>query len=202
MSLKLRLLSIYTPKFLLKRELDDLDSKTTTALRQLLKEQSLQKVASTVPSQSNSLESKREEMAKTHNELVLALTEAMGREKAVELGRERLFQVGMEIGRRAGKRLGVSNSLEDMIRAAKIMYKVLGINFNILRDEKGTKMMVYQCALSHHYTPDACEVLSAADEGVVQGLNPDISMRFVERITSGHRNCVARIDVLEKEVGG
>ena len=79
------------------------------------------------------------------------------------------------------------------------MYKALGIEFHIVRDEQGVRMIVYQCALSQYYSPDACEVLSAADEGVVQGLNPKIKMRFVERMTSGQRNCIARIDVSEIE---
>ncbi len=203
MSLKLRLLSIYTPKFLLRRELEDLDLRTTAALQTLLKEQDPKATDSRIESRQNSLEKKREAMAWTHNQLVKELVDAVGREKAIQLGRKRLFQVGKEIGERAGKRLGVSDSLEDMIRAARIMYKVLGIEFDVLKDEKGTKMMVYQCALSQYYSADACAVLSAADEGVVQGLNPRIEMRFVDRMTSGNRNCVARIDLAEmKEVGG
>ena len=35
--------------------------------------------------------------------------------------------------------------------------------------------------LSKYYTPETCQVLSAADEGVVQGLNPNFALNFCEK---------------------
>jgi hypothetical protein len=137
-------------------------------------------------------------MAAAHNARVNALVEALGRERAVREGREALFPVGVMLGKEAKKRLGVGDGPDDLERAARILYRALGIEFTLEKRPDGAMMMrVHRCALAGHYTPEACEVLSAADEGVVSGLNPKLAMRFVQRMTGGSAVCIACI----REVG-
>jgi hypothetical protein len=89
--------------------------------------------------------------------------------------------------------LGVGSSFHDLETAAKILYKILGINFKIENKEGNVIMVVNRCALSKYYSPEACMVLSAADEGVVRGLNENMNMQFKERITEGASECIACI---------
>ena len=56
-------------------------------------------------------------------------------------------------------------------------------------------MFVSHCALAEYYTPDTCQVLSAADEGVVQGLNPHVKIKFTKRITEGCFECLAPLNI-------
>jgi hypothetical protein len=105
-----------------------------------------------------------------------------------------MFREGLILGHKFRRILGVGSSLEDLISAARILYKVLGIKFDIKKNKTGEIVMVVNhCDLSEYYRPDTCRVLSAADEGVVQGLNPKIKMKFQERITEGASCCLAPI---------
>jgi hypothetical protein len=70
---------------------------------------------------------------------------------------------------------------------------VLGIDFEVKNTEKGIVLVVNRCQLAGHYSPDTCLVLSATDEGVVQGLNPHLSMRFHKRMAAGSPCCLAPI---------
>jgi len=196
MSLKLRLASIYTPGFLLKKELDRLSERTLKAMDDLLDEQAVGgrggRPGDVV--MTGSLEERRTAMTKAQNERASALVAALGREEAVRLGRRQLHAVGVAIGEEMKKRMAVGESLEDLQRAARVMYKVLGIDFEMESKGGRTTMIVHRCALSRHYSAEACEILSATDEGVVEGLNPRLSMRFEERIAAGSEACKARIE--------
>ena len=140
------------------------------------------------------LDERRAAMATAQNARVKALVDALGREVAVRIGREALFPVGMTLGREARKRLDVGDSAEELGRAAAILYRALGIDFTLeARDGGGMMMRVHRCALAGRYTEEACEILSAADEGVVAGLSPKFRMSFEERMTGGHPCCLARI---------
>ncbi len=134
-------------------------------------------------------------MAKQHEELVEALASALGREKALELGRKALFEVGRNLGIESRAKLGVGNNPKDLIKAAKILYRVLGIDFTVETSEKTqATLVVSRCALSRQYSEFTCRVLSATDEGVVKGLEPHANMTFKEVLTSGCRNCRAKIE--------
>lgn len=206
MGFKLRLLSWWTPEWFQKKGLDELTHSTVQGLQEvLLKETSefeklplttskvSQKKTSKIVLKGN-LEERRRYMAKTHNELVETMIKTMGRDQAITLGRESMFQAGLSLGQEFKKILGVGDSLEELISAAKILYNVLGIEFNITEsEEEGRVMVVHRCFLADYYTTDTCLVLSAADEGVVQGLNPQIKMNFTERITEGAPCCLASL---------
>ena len=133
-------------------------------------------------------------MAVKHSNLVKSIAEVLGKEEAIRLGREAMFKVGEELGSETCQRLGVGRSLKDMIRAARILYRVLGIDFEVeLQNPNTAILIINRCALAANYSELTCQVLSATDEGTIRGLNQNMSMTFTERITSGQPKCKARI---------
>jgi len=137
-------------------------------------------------------------MAYAHNIRVKALLKALGEEDALKIGRNALFKAGMKLGQEARQRLGVGDSLQDLIRAARVLYRVLGIEFRVQQSGDEVFMIVEKCSLSSYYTAMTCKILSAVDEGVVQGLNPNINLNFTERMTDGPSECVACISYESK----
>ena len=203
MGLGLRLLSVWTPRGLLLRELAVLDGRTTRALDGLVATHAPAAVATLAPHappSSGSLEERRDAMATAHEARIAALTAAVGRERAVNLARVELFRVGLEVGGEARARLGVGDSAEDLVRAARVLYRVLGIEFRVERHGAGGWVMrVDRCALARRYSDATCLALSATDEGVVRGLDPRASMAFEERLAAGAPACVARIHLREAD---
>lgn len=206
MSLRLRVASRWLPKSILLRALECVDELTTGALDALLEEYapaSLKEVQGGKAPMAGGLDERRAIMANAHNLRVAALVDALGREEAVRLGRCLLFQVGMRLGQEARLRLGVGDSVGDILRAARVLYRVLGIDFEVQWEGKNRALLVVnRCALAAHYSEVACLVLSAADEGVIQGLNPRVSMAFQERITAGAPKCMARLKLDKLNQGG
>jgi hypothetical protein len=201
MSFKLALACWWTPERTLAEMLDRVATGTIAALDGILEKRSpgaQGAIRGAEREPEGGLVTRRAAMAAAHNARVNALVEALGRERAVREGREALFPVGVMLGKEAKKRLGVGDGPDDLERAARILYRALGIEFTLEKRPDGAMMMrVHRCALAGHYTPEACEVLSAADEGVVSGLNPKLAMRFVQRMTGGSAVCIACI----REVG-
>jgi hypothetical protein len=208
MGLKLRLLSWWTPEWFQKRGLDELTLSTIQGLQELILNETseFEKLPLTTSELSQikeakivlkgNLEERRRYMAETHNKLVEIMIRTIGKEKAVALGRKSMFSVGLSLGQEFKRILGVGDSVEELILAAKILYKVLGIEFTIKKSENEVLVMVVNhCFLAEYYTPDTCLVLSAADEGVVQGLNPMIKINFTDRITEGCLRCLAPITI-------
>lgn len=205
MGLKLRILSLWTPEWFQRRGLNELAYQTTQGLEKLLDDQFDNDSASGPPLPKvnmvlkGNLDERRKIMAITHNKQVETLIKAMGRDEAIEKGREAMFMEGLSLGSKFKEILGVKESLEDLFTAARILYKVLGIEFSIKAVENSKEdkitMVVSHCNLAEYYTPDTCRVLSAADEGVVQGLNPCIQIKFTKRITEGCSECLAPIKV-------
>jgi len=202
MGLKLRILSLWTPEWFQRRGLDELARQTTHGLEKLLDDYSDNDSKSDIPLPhvnmvlKGNLDERRKTMAITHNKLVKSLINTMGYDEAIKKGREAMFREGLSLGSKFKGILGVGNSLEDLFTAALILYNVLGIKFSIKAVEDGKNkitMVVSHCALAEYYTPNTCHVLSAADEGVVQGLNPNIQIKFTERITEGCSECLAPI---------
>ena len=130
------------------------------------------------------IEEQRADMAQTHTKLVEALEVEFGHDKAVVLGRETLFSLGEDLGKLTRLRLGVGNNPKDMIEAAKILYRIFGIEFHLeWLNESNATLIIDKCALSEHYSSLTCEVLSATDEGIIQGLQPNSKMQFKEYMT-------------------
>lgn len=192
MSIRLKIASFWLPDFILKRELDNVAMKTIGGLDDLLK----QYVPGTVINEEilgGNLEERRSIMANAHNKRVKILIQELGHEKAVKIGRNVMFEVGYKLGQEARRKLGARNSFEDLELAARILYKVLGIEFKIKNKDGNMIMVINRCSLSKYYSPESCMILSAADEGVVRGLNENMGMQFKERITEGAHECIACI---------
>jgi hypothetical protein len=195
MSLKLRLASLWLPSFLIKKELDHVADVTIGCLDQLLlkyKPDIMETISRADLPMDGNLDDHRRIMAHAHNGRVESLIEIMGYENAVKIGRKYLFKAGLKLGREARKRLIVNDDLPDLVRAARVLYRVLGIEFEIEYGDEVT-IIVSKCCLSNYYTPETCRILSAADEGVVQGLNENIHMKFTQRMTDGPSECLACI---------
>ncbi len=202
MGLRLSLLYWWTPNYIIQRELTNLSNKTTETLRALLAVHAPQQ-KDPVTDQlqtTKSIEKQRANMAQTHARLVEALEAAVGHEKAVALGKESLFAVGVELGKQTRNKLGVGENPNDLIKASKILYRVLGIDFHIeWFDESNAVAVIERCALAEQYSKLTCEVLSATDEGVIKGLQPNVTMKFKEYITGGCNNCRASLHFDQKE---
>jgi len=198
MSLQLRLAVLWTPPPLQRQELDRVARVTTAALDALLEEHaplSLDRVRQGDTPQSGTLAQRRAAVGQAHSRRVAALVQALGPEQAVESGRAALFAVGRQLGQEVRSRLAVGSSAADLLRAARVLYRVLGIAFTVRwQDGRPAFLCVHRCALAAHYAAVTCAVLSATDEGVVQGLNPDVGMRFQECMAAGAERCLARLE--------
>ncbi|GAB4309663.1 MAG: hypothetical protein Kow0019_06920 [Methanobacteriaceae archaeon] len=192
MNLKLYLASLWLPQYVIKRELDELATATINGLDDLLKTPNSDKFN---PKQfkSGNIEIRRSEMASIHNKKVKELIDVYGYSEAIKLGRKSMYKLGLNLGLKTRDRLNVGSKLDDLERAAKILYKILGIKFQLKKKDGILYMVVNRCALADNYNADTCKVLSAADEGVFHGISSGASMKFEERITENKPKCRARI---------
>lgn len=199
MNIPLKIASLWLPDFILKKELDNVAIKTIDGLNDVLKQYAPEKIIDKKDEVlKGSLEKRRAIMTKAHNRRVKALIEELGYENAIKFGREAMFKVGYQLGRDARMKLGVGDDFKDLELAARVLYKILGIEFKMENKGGNIVMVVNRCALSKYYTREACMVLSAADEGVVSGLNENVDMQFKERITEGASECIACINEVKK----
>lgn len=193
MNIKLFLMSIWTPEFVLINELEKTFIITNKCIDDLLEKYSIPK-----PNIKNNLEGNLKEqrliMAKSHKVRLDSLIGVLGFDKALKVGREELFKAGYMMGCDIKKRLKVKN-INDTLIALRVIYNVLGINFIV--EEKGTDMIlrIKYCELSSLYSIDTCEIMSAVDEGVLKGLNNQLSMNFKAKITEGVDECVVCIKI-------
>ncbi|HLN46607.1 MAG: L-2-amino-thiazoline-4-carboxylic acid hydrolase [Chloroflexota bacterium] len=202
MGLRLLILNWWTPKYIIRKELKNISDKSNTALRSLVSKYAKKAVDPTNMKQQSSknIEAQRTLMAQTQAKLVDMLATAVGNEEAIKLGREALFLVGQNLGKQTRSRLGVNNNPEDLTKAAKILYRILGIEFHLdWHDPSNATLVIDRCALAEEYSRLTCEILSATDEGVINGLQPKVTMKFREYMTSGYKNCRANICLSEKE---
>jgi len=197
----LLLTSLWLPPGLLRRELAHVATKTTGALDRLLANAPgvLDDIRSEERPASGSSRKRRDALACAHTIRVTRLIELLGRDEALRLARRELFVTGLELGREAAARLGVGRDPQAFVRAARLLYRVLGITFRARWTAPGVAVVrIDRCALSRGYSPEACLALSAADEGVVAGLWPGGCLEFTERITQGAPACVASLRLSEK----
>lgn len=197
-NLKLRIASLWLPEYLLVQELNRVAKMTIDGLDNLLRKyapEALNVINKDKMPMEGNLEERRTKMAADHNIRVDALIKSLGYDKAIKIGRESMFRVGQKLGREAKNRLNVGDNIQDLILAARILYKVLGIEFRVERQKDKTLLLVQRCALARYYSPETCMVLSAADEGVVRGLNERVDLIFKERITENAPECIAQIQL-------
>ncbi len=203
MNFKLFLLSIWIPQYFLKKELNQLAEETLNQLDNLLKihcPETYQKIPQIIFPLNGNLEEIRSKMAQAHNIRVNALSDALGPEETVKIARPLMFKTGYDLGLDIKMRLSLKDDLNDLIKAARILYQVLGIEFEFQESYDNSHhlkrcIIINHCSLAQHYMPLTCHVLSGADEGVVSGLNSQVKMIFKERITEGAPACIAAIEL-------
>lgn len=194
MSLRLTIVSLWMPRSMMAREVERIRASTDAALDELLARYAPDSVVENPNMAVHRLEDRRAAMAQGHERKVRALVQSLGRERAISLGREALFRAGLALGEEAKARLGVKDSRSDMLKAAGVLYHILGIDFVIVAGPEGERMEVSRCSLSRHYSEETCRVMSAVDEGTFKGLCPAAGLRFIRHITDGSPRCVAIVD--------
>ncbi len=193
MNIKLFLMSLWIPKFVLINELKKTSKITNNCIDNILKSYSIP-----IPDVENNLRGNIEEqrliLANCHNIRLDTLIEVIGFDEALKVGRKELFKAGYIIGCEIKKRLNVKN-VNDAIIAARIIYKVLGINFTVEKRGKDIILRIKSCELSTLYSAETCRIMSAVDKGVLKGLNDKIDMNFTTRITEGAEECAACLTI-------
>ena len=200
MNIRLKIASLWLPNFILEKELDNVAVATIDGLNDVMKKYipwRMEEIIKEDEILKGALKERRAIMARAHSSRVKALIEELGHENAIQIARKSMYNVGRELGQEARQKLGVGNNLKDLELAAKILYRILGIEFKIENKDGNTIMIVNRCVLSKYYSSEACIVLSAVDEGVVNGLNENMNLKFRERITEGSSECIACINKVE-----
>jgi len=101
---------------------------------------------------------------------------------------ERLYRNAYRLGRTPGWLLRV-RSVDDVMALGRSLYDVLDIDFEGSGDGEIT---IGRCYFSSYYSPEACQVMSAMDRGLLAGLAGGGELVFIERITEGQPCCRAR----------
>jgi hypothetical protein len=197
LGLRLFFISWWTPKYIIYQELVHVDALTTEALEALLSKYSTnfkEEKSKKETKCARSIEQRRDAMALKHANLANSLVEVLGKEEAIRLGREAMFKIGEKLGRETRQKLGVGKSLKDLTKAAKILYRILGIEFTVeLQNPANAVLTINRCALAANYSELTCQILSATDEGTIKGLNQNMNMSFTQKMTRGLTECKAKI---------
>ena len=193
MNIKLFLMDIGIPEFVLINELEQTSNITNRCIINLLERYSIPK-PDVDTKLKGTLEEQRLIMANNHNVCLNSLIELLGFDEALIVGRKELFEAGYMMGCDIKKRLKVKN-VNDTLIAARIIYKVLGINFTVEKNGKNMILKIKSCQLAALYSVETCKIMSAVDEGVLKGLNDKMEMEFITRITEGAEECTACINI-------
>jgi hypothetical protein len=81
------------------------------------------------------------------------------------------------------------DSVDDVMKMARLIYKVLNIDF---KNDKNGEVIIRQCYFSSFYSSQVCQLISSLDEGLMEGLSGG-TFRFSQRITEGKKHCMARL---------
>jgi predicted ArsR family transcriptional regulator len=191
MSFRLAIASFYLSKNRIRKELLHVEQVTNAALDEAVRAYIPGYEPRPLAGHDKELKELRDRMAQGHRERVAILVEAIGREKAVDVARNALYHAGLQLGAKARAKLGVRDGPQDLERAAKVLYQVLGIEFTMSYSNGIGEMRVHRCALARNYDSSTCQVLCATDEGVVHGLSARAHLKFTQFLTSGKPDCVA-----------
>jgi hypothetical protein len=123
-----------------------------------------------------------------------AAIEAAGRMEPVAAD---LRSAAERLGARIRRQLDV-RSHEDALRALVVLYRQIGIDFR----PHGTDVEIPCCFFSSVYTPAACRLMSAVDEGLAAGVTAGGHLSFRERVTEGAPACRATLLPAEQSAGG
>ncbi|MBN2238432.1 MAG: hypothetical protein JW712_01555 [Dehalococcoidales bacterium] len=87
------------------------------------------------------------------------------------------------------KRSFRANSEKDVIMLARLVYKLLGIDF---RCDTDGRVIIKRCFFSSYYSGEVCSLISSLDEGLMEGLSGG-TFGFSRRITEGNDCCRASL---------
>jgi len=104
---------------------------------------------------------------------------------------ERLYRNAYRLGRTPGWLLRV-RGVDDVMAVGRTLYDILDIDFEGSADGEIT---ISRCYFSSFYSPEACQIMSAMDRGLLAGLAGRGDLIFSQRITEGHPCCRARFSL-------
>ncbi|HEY6950809.1 MAG TPA: hypothetical protein VI758_00295 [Bacteroidota bacterium] len=165
--------SIYVPAFIKKRELINLFAMTGSAF------------GSEVPALAEL--SFNECLTEYASYTKMVVEHSVDRLHNLGGSRQQLCRGAFELGSRLRKRFGVE-SVKDVMRACRILYKCIGIDFT------GTPqgdITIHSCFFSRFYSDQVCGIISCIDKGLVAGLSGGGRLTFTQRITEGFGACKA-----------
>ncbi len=113
---------------------------------------------------------------------------------AGETGR-RLHREARAMGDALRRRLHLRTKA-DLHAALRLFYRTLGIDLRVCH---GDQVVVRGCLFSKYYPAPVCRLISAFDDGLMEGLSGGCRLRFTQRMTEGAGCCRA---VIEQPGGG
>jgi hypothetical protein len=122
-----------------------------------------------------------------------AAERVIGRGEDTEAVKARLYQNACDFGRRVGRGFRL-NSMTQVMKAARLLYHLIGIGF---RGNAAGEIIIDKCYFSSFYSPQVCGLISSLDEGLLAGLAGEGRLSFVRRITEGADYCRALFRIEE-----
>lgn len=173
MNIRLGLAKIYVPRYLKKKKVTQLFEMSARAFQAEMPE-----------TKGLTLEDR----LKTYAEWTKDQAERILREnRDGEASREKLYQNALKLGLETRRRLNVRNR-EEFLAAARILYKILNIDF---QGSVGGDIIVRKCYFSLFYTSEVCRLMAALDEGILAGLAGGGRLDFRQRLSEGKECCLA-----------
>lgn len=104
----------------------------------------------------------------------------------------RLYENAYRLGRLPGRLLRVQG-VGDTMMLGRSLYDILDIDFHGSDSGSGSgEITISRCYFSSFYSPEACQIMSAMDRGLLAGLAGGGELIFTQRITEGYPCCRAR----------
>lgn len=130
---------------------------------------------------------------RSHRRLLKAYAAFTGEQARIAMGcgtdpgvlSEQLRLESREMGQSLRKRLRL-RTYGEFRGALRLIYRALGID---LRASACGEVLVRRCFFSRFYTGSACRLISALDDGLVEGLSGGGRLHFSHRLTEGASRC-------------
>ena len=175
MNLLLKISKVFIPAFLKKRELMYLFDITAEAF------------ACAAPNLNG--QSFNDSLAMYAQFTRTAAEQSIMRGDSQRIIQERLFQGAFQLGEKYKRRFQIK-TINEAMEAGRILYHILGIEFN--GDSEGV-ITIRSCFFSKYYSALTCSMVSSLDAGLMAGLSGGSTLKFFRRITEGHDYCSAQL---------
>jgi hypothetical protein len=104
---------------------------------------------------------------------------------------DQLFQSACDRGSKYRRIFRIS-TLDEAMEAGKVIYKILGIDF---QGDTNGQITIRSCFFSKHYSAQTCKIISSLDAGLMAGLSGGSTLKFSQRITEGSLSCKAALEI-------